>query len=224
VQVWEVATGGEICRRQGHHGEVDGLVVSRDGRAFAALTWDHTILVWDLTRLAPGGSTADLEAIWAELASPHATKGRQAIEALSALPGQAVALLRKRLPPAVQPDVKQLARWIAELGSDDFEARRQAAEGLERLGESAAPALRQALVGAPALEPRRRLEALLKKTQTSLLPPNVVRGIRAVQTLERLRTPEARQLLQELARGAPGMRLTEDAAAALILNPAISHR
>ena len=56
VQVWEVATGGELACRPGHRGSVDVLVMSGNGRSVATVSADHTILVWDLTRLSTGAA------------------------------------------------------------------------------------------------------------------------------------------------------------------------
>jgi hypothetical protein len=44
--------------------------------------------------------------------------------------------------------------------------------------------------------------------------PDRLRELRALEVLERLATPEAAALLDELARGPPAARLTRDAAAA----------
>lgn len=221
IQVWEIATGGEICRRQGHRGDIDGLFVSGNGRALATVAWDHTILVWDLARLVPDNppsaplTSAQLEAVWNELASPNAVTGRRAVETLIAVPAQAVALIAKRLPPTPVPDAGQVGRWIVDLGSDEFEQRQQAVEGLDQLGEAAGPALRKALAANPSLEARRRMEDLQKKLSPAVLPPEALRMVRAVQTLETLASPEAQRLLIELARGAAEVRLTTEAGTAL---------
>jgi hypothetical protein len=45
--------------------------------------------------------------------------------------------------------------------------------------------------------------------------PEHTREARALELLEHLRTPEATALPKELAKGAPGARLTEEARAAL---------
>ncbi len=42
-----------------------------------------------------------------------------------------------------------------------------------------------------------------------------MQALRAVEVLERVGTPEARQILEDLARGAPEARLTREAKAAL---------
>ncbi len=59
------------------------------------------------------------------------------------------------------------------------------------------------------------MEDLRRKLNPAVLPPEALRVLRAVQTLESLGSPEARRLLHELARGAAEVRLTTEAAAAL---------
>jgi hypothetical protein len=82
------------------------------------------------------------------------------------------------------------------------------------LGERVEPALRQALKEKPSAEVRRRVGALLAALK-GVPPPNTLRALRAVWVLERVGTPEARQLLGALAKGAPGARQTVEAQAAL---------
>ena len=103
--------------------------------------------------------------------------------------------MRERLLPVKSPDSKQVARWIADLSSDDFEQRRLAADNLERLGELAGPALRAALAAKPPLEAHRRMTAMLAKLRPAVLPPEALRGVRGVQVLEMIANPEARRCL-----------------------------
>jgi hypothetical protein len=221
VQVWEVATGGELASRQGHRGNVEVLVMSPGGRSVATVSLDHTILVWGLTRLSTGDpakaplTPAQLESAWTDLTSKSAALGRRAVESLSADPAQAVPLLRERLLPVKSPDSKQVARWIADLSSDDFEQRRLATDHLERLGELAGPALRAALDAGPPLEAGRRMTDMLAKLRPGALSPEALRGVRGVQVLETIANPEACQVLAVLAGGAAGARLTQEAKAAL---------
>jgi hypothetical protein len=63
--------------------------------------------------------------------------------------------------PAMPPDAKQLARWIADLDSDDFTTRDRASKELQKLGPAAAPALRKALAAKPTAETLNRIEHLL---------------------------------------------------------------
>jgi hypothetical protein len=112
-----------------------------------------------------------------------------------------VALLRERLAPAPRPDAKRIDRLIAELDSDDFQTRQQAMAELEKLGESAAAALRRVAANSPSLEVRRRAEQLLARLMA--WGPERLRVLRAVEALEHAGGPDARRLLKFLAGGAP---------------------
>ena len=217
VQVWEVATGGEIAFRSGHRESIYELILSADGRRLATVASDNTRVVWDLAQLvtADAPQAIALETWWDELANRDAVRGRQAIEALIVAGGQTVPLFQKCLRPVPMPNVKQLDHWIADLGGDDFELRQQAEQALDRLGEGAGAALRQALAGYPPLEARRRIDGLLKKLDPIVVTTEQLREGRALQVLEGLGSPDALRLLRELSRGAAGARLTEDAAAAI---------
>jgi hypothetical protein len=65
------------------------------------------------------------------------------------------------------------------------------------------------------LEARRRAEMLLARLSGGPLAPEQLRLVRAVEALEMANTPEARQLLEALAKGAPGVLSTREAQAAL---------
>jgi hypothetical protein len=65
------------------------------------------------------------------------------------------------------------------------------------------------------LEVKRRAEELLAAVRDAPLPPDALRGLRAVRVLETLGTKEARAVLAGLARGRPEARLTQEARAAL---------
>jgi hypothetical protein len=126
----------------------------------------------------------------------------------------------RRLPRVASPDPKQLQKLIADLDADDFSTREQAAEELANLGELAEPALRKALNGKPSIEVRRRVKALLDKLERlkeSGASPAAqpLRGLRAIELLERLGTPEAQVVLTTLAGGAADSSLTQEAKAAL---------
>src|SRR5262249_37789976 len=110
---------------------------------------------------------------------------------------------------------KATAPWIADLDNPRFEVRQKATEELEKLGESATPALHKVLDGKPALEVRQRVEALLKRLDDLPLSAEQQENVRAIRGLEGARTREARQILDTLAGGARGARLTEAAGAAV---------
>jgi hypothetical protein len=78
-------------------------------------------------------------------------------------------------------DAKVVAGLVANLDAGGFEARQKATDELEKLGDSVEPALRKAQEVKPTLEMRQRLEALLKKLETTR--PERQRQLRAVEAL-----------------------------------------
>jgi hypothetical protein len=57
----------------------------------------------------------------------------------------------------------------------------------------------------------RRLEALQRKLDAQVIPVDVLQSLRAIEVLELIGTPEAREILNGLAKGAPGHLITEEA-------------
>jgi hypothetical protein len=101
------------------------------------------------------------------------------------------------------------------LDSSEDAAREQAEGQLGRLEDLAQPQLRKALAEKVSLEVRRRAEQLLTKLDASPPSAKTLQGVRAIETLERMTTSEARPLLQKLSGSAPEARLTHEAKAAL---------
>lgn len=63
---------------------------------------------------------------------------------------------------------------------------------------------------------RRRVEALLGRLVNPWTPsPEELRAVRALEMLEQINTPVARQILQRLAKGAAHAPLTQQAKASL---------
>jgi hypothetical protein len=218
VLLWDVCLGQSLGRLAGHQAPVESLAFTPDGKALVTSSADSTALVWDVARLVPRPAAgalgaAELESLWKDLASADAGRAFRAVVALSAAPGKAVPWLAERLRPVPAPDARCVARLIARLDSDDFAVRTSAERGLERLGDQASPALRQALEARPTLEVRQRIQRLLDRRNR--LPAEELRLLRGVEVLERMGTKEARALLGVLAKGAAGARLTRDAQAAL---------
>jgi WD40 repeat protein len=214
VRLWEIATGKERRRFQGHAADVTGLAFTHDGKAMLTGSEDTTALVWGVIcpDTPPTGALSGeaLARLWEDLAAEDAARAWQAVCVLAASPAESVSFLRGRLRPAAEAGAPAVARLIADLDSDRFEVRRKAVEELEKLGELAAPALREARAS-PSAEVRRKAEALLTKIDSLSPSPERLRALRAVEALEHAGTPEARRLLEALSRGAAGARLTREA-------------
>jgi hypothetical protein len=223
--VWEVVSGTPRYKfSQSHNGNILTLAFSPDSRMLCSGGADTTMLLWDLT----GGSTngtgvqgkltpKEFSALWATLSDPDAAKGYRAMNRLAAAPAESVTLLKEQLQPvpAVARKDDEIEKLIRNLDDEVFVKREEASRELKRIGSPAKAALEKALATEPEAEKRRRIEAILREMSNLRLTPESIRSSRAVELLERLNTPESRELLAALAKGAPEARLTREAKAAL---------
>jgi RNA polymerase sigma factor (sigma-70 family) len=221
VRVWELSSGQERARFAGHRNGIGSLAFSPDGTLLASGGTDRIITVWDVTGQRTAGrprqaplSAGELSALWADLADADARQAYRAMTALLAAGGQAVPFLKGRLRPAPVIDRERIDRLLADLDSDQFAVRQKASRALRELGDAAEPALSKALAGQPSAEQRRRLKELLRELGPECSPERL-RELRSVEVLEHLGTPDARQALGSLAKGAAEARLTREAKASL---------
>jgi hypothetical protein len=216
--VWELASGQLRMQVTGHLGVVNCLVFAPDCRTLASGGADATVLLWDLGQAQPPRALAGSEVAtaWTELAQADAKAAFQAQRRLIGSPAEATAFIRSHLSAAVPPPLaaKQLQQWVENLGSEDFVLRDQARAALTRSGAYAEAALRQGRAGQVALETRRRIDELLDKLDAHVPSRAEVQALRALEVLERIATPEARALVDQLATGAPPALLTREASAA----------
>jgi WD40 repeat protein len=222
VVLWELASGQERGRFTGHREWVWSLAFSPDGRLLASGSLDYTALVWDVTGLCPDGTwvsrdlgAEEVERLWTDLGGTDGVRAHRALWTMAAAPRRSVPFLAGHLRPVAPVEDERLTRLIADLDSDRFEVRDRASQELQRLGDRAGPALRRALAGKPSPEARRRLEALRGAIESRTLSAEQLHALRAVEVLEHIGTRPARRVLEELAAGAPGALLTDEAKASL---------
>jgi len=214
VHIWEAATGQERRRYDGHRRSVESVDFGPDGLRLASASMDGTALIWQVFDPAPAERTAaELNALWAELTRDGA-RAHRAIAALIAAKGTA-AFLGTLLKPALEPPDEQVRKWVADLGSSEFETREAAQTALLRVGDTIEPALRRAQNAATDAEVRRRLDAMLEGIPALASRPDRLRERRAAEVLGHIDSSEARKVLAELAKGAPQAILTRQAKAGL---------
>jgi hypothetical protein len=133
----------------------------------------------------------------------------EAIWTMAAYPDDTIPFLAKTLKPAAAPDRQALARWIADLGSDEFPKRDKAFKEIKTFGHLAIMGLRARLKEKPPLEETRRLEKLLELAQP--WSAESLKTLRAIQVLELIGNKDAIAVLETLAQGAPESRVTQEA-------------
>jgi hypothetical protein len=241
IRLWDLTAGEERGHLEGHRGPVVTVAFSPDGRTLASAGTPASIerpgpIVRPpdarptpvppapspppppppgLTPTTASLTGGDPERFWEVLADPDPRKGLAAVRLLAADAGAALALLRARLRPVPPADMAALSGWIGQLIGTDPASREPAAAELLRLANCAEPALRRVAAELPAGPERNRVEELRARIRSAPPAPELLRGLRAVELLTRIATPEARALLVGLAAGAPEATLTHAAADAL---------
>jgi len=206
---------GTIARHE--RGEAPGNLVLADGEILSQTLTGLT--AFPQAKLKPEQlgralTPAELQTFWIDLANADARQSRGAAWMLTAVPQQVLPLLKAKLRPVPPLNVQRVAQLIDELDDLQFKVRSNASAELEKLEELAEPALKKALADKPPLEKQRRIKNLLERLAQRPLTAEQILVSRAIALLEALGTPQARQLLEELAGGAPEARLTQEAKAA----------
>jgi RNA polymerase sigma factor (sigma-70 family) len=223
---WDLLTQEPVVRHKapgrfiGYYGNsfASSLAIAPDGLRAITGHVDSTALVWDIR--VPGReqrtvSEREVATAWTDLAGNDAEKAYAAIWSLADAPAEAVPFLRARLRPAVEPTADKIGKLIGRLDAAAFADREAAEKELRDLGDTVVLALRARLKSGVSAEQKERIEKILVAATVPTLPPGErLRQVRTIVALEQAGTPEARELLGELARGAPGDRLTKEAASA----------
>jgi hypothetical protein len=215
IRILEVATGGQRREFGSRETDISSFAFAPDGRRLATVSAGAPVYVWDVVggRGEKGVTPDEIARCWTDLADGDAAVAFRAICRLAAVPEAGVRLLRDKLKPAFPPDLERVAQLVWGLDSDSFATRRKSAEELGKLSDTATDILRKARAKASSAEVRRQLDDLLERAAASGTP-EMLRSVRAVEALEWMATPEAAALLNELAHGLAGARLTREAAIA----------
>ena len=171
--------------------------------------------VWSSERRR--GHVPSLAALWTDLDNPDGTVALRSAAAIDADPAAAVAFFREQLKPVPADHAERLKRAVADLQDQDYEVRDRALAELRSYGSEAILPMRelQRTASDPKLQTRVRAFLTWAEAEGVGPPREVSREVLAVQALEKIGTPEARQVLENVAQGAPSAPLTEAARAAL---------
>lgn len=208
VIVWEVATRTAVRRYATGFGTVYRLGMFPDGTRVASAGVEEAVTLWDLTgRHGKAAPAADeLLAAWADLDSTDGATGYPAARTLAAGGAKGVKVIAAGIDEAADTR-KKIAARVKDLASDDFDTREAATKELLALGVRALPAVQQAARASDSPEVRTRATNLLTQyTAKGIRVPDHglagddLRLLRAAQALEDVGGPEAKSLLERIAK------------------------
>jgi hypothetical protein len=217
IHLWDLLTDEEFPPLVGHSAPIRALVFTPDGKQLVSFDAEGLRLAWKVDRLKlpagklPALGDGEFDELWTDLAEADAFRTYRAVRYLTAEPSRAVALLRRQVQPVPPGDTQRIAQLTADLQSPSPGVRRKAMAELRKQGEAAVGALSQM---APGPQNNRAVPVLLRKLEAQGSSPDRARALKAVQVLEQIGTEDARQVLEKLAGGAAGVKLTVEAKAA----------
>lgn len=220
IRLWDVMTGDELPPLTGFRGNLGVVLAPPDGKELIAVDQEGTRLSWSLAQIRRGArvrlmplSDAEFMEMWNDLAESDVFRTYRARRYLTADPARAVPLLQRHLRPVPPGDLTRINQLIADLSNPNAGPRRKAMTQLRtKHGEAALGALLQL---SPEAMANQAVQVLLFKLQVQYDTPERIRTLKAVRVLEDIGTPECRQLLEKLSKGAAGASLTTEAKAAL---------
>jgi WD40 repeat protein len=224
MRVWDVGTGKVLSQRAWPEGfvphptwtPVGSLTFLPDGKRLVTGVRDGTSLVWDMTRLTRDlkpATSLDAHAVrrlWDELSGDDARKAHRAQALLAASPAPAIAFLKAHLPPVRPVDVNRVEKLIGDLESEKFAIRDAAANELAKMAEQIEPLLKRVRETTSSAEVKRRIATLLGAPYISPSGQRLCM-LRAIAVLERIGTPEARDVLRKVGSGDELARETREA-------------
>jgi hypothetical protein len=155
----------------------------------------------------------ELHAHWQDLTQAGGPRVHDAILRLSRHPDEVVPYFKTRFKALGKVDPKELAQKIKELDHDRFAVRERASHFLTHCIEEAMPHLQEVVARSSSLEAVNRARRILATHNPR--PEDAWREFRAIEVLEKMDVPAARDLLRSLADQAPTSPRAREAQAAL---------
>lgn len=209
----EVSTGEKFLSLHGGKVRAVSVAFSPDGKRFVSGMENGTALVWEVgpIKSAKKPTEKTIEHWWDDLAGEDAGKAFLAVRHLAGASDASVPMLSKKLMERKPVSAAHLQKLIDDLDSPMFPVRGKAFQELAALSSQAIPALAAAAKKPRSLEQRLRIEKLLD-LGPPLRKPKILQRLRAIQTLEMIGSPAAREILEQLAKDHPAMPETAEAA------------
>jgi WD40 repeat protein len=190
---------------------IQAVALDHDGGRLITAHGDGICQVWDLKRLPRPAARPGRADLWELLGRTDPAEAQPALVGLLDRPGPAVELLARNLKPVPEVPAERIAGWIRQLDSEDFKTREEANRQLSAVLDQAVEQLPAVEKKPGTLEAWTRARRLLERDKELDRGPERLRQLRAVEVLERIGSPEAKALLQKLAKGAPRAFLTREA-------------
>lgn len=218
IRIWDLVSGKLLRLLEGHRNIINQLQLFEDERKLISASDDGTVLVWDISGLAPALEQPEIDddalrRLWDRLGTTDAEGAYKASWALTR--PDAVAWLGKNIEPVLAPDPDRLAKLIKAASLAETGAALSARYELMNLGSVVAADVRKTLADHPtdafrefAAEFHERLEGPIRSTR-------LLQSLRAIAVLERIGNVPARRLLEKLASGADLASETQEARFAL---------
>jgi WD40 repeat protein len=224
VHAYEVATRSLVRRFSTGMGAVQRLAVFPDGTKAVSAGAEEVVTVWDLAgrhgRAAP--TAEELAAAWGDLDSLDAGQAFRAGRTLIAGGASGLRAVAAGLD-ATAENRNKIAALLKDLASDEFADREAATKGLLAGGYPALLAVKDAAARSDSAEVRARASDIVNRLTVKgyTVPSHGLAGdnlrlVRAVPLIEEVGGPEAKPLLERIAKLAgPDDRARVDALAAI---------
>lgn len=223
----------------------DGKTLAFVGPASGSKTGQSLYLTPAPVLLSPFPEKGNLSAeqlgvAWGGWASTNEFARAYCGKALAARPAQVVESATSTVGPVPADARERVEDILKRLDDDSPDVRDKASAEVRGVAVEFQPLLSSVLKAAPVGEVRNRLTAVLNEVEgakpsgnqvaeqrrwavnqaaglptSAPLPPKLAEGLRALALLEHIGSAEAKKVLERVAAGAAGARLTEEASAAL---------
>jgi WD40 repeat protein len=223
VRTWDVERARARRQLTAFPSPATDIALSPDGRRLVTASDDGKARVWNVAgRELPKIEKRvvlpeqKLDALWTDLAGADYDRAEKAFLGLAGAEN-AVPFLRERVRRVAIPDhdPARVAKLVSDLDAPAYAVRQKAFAELGKYGELAEVPLRKLLEGKPSAEADRRARQLRAKLKEPALTPDRLRALESLELLAALASPEARRVLEELAREALIPRLRAEAAEAV---------